>query len=523
LVLRFALISLIAFLAIGAALSVLAAQQIRNREETTAASHVRFVAEAILRYEFQEQGLFATSHPPPLKGRQYDELQTFVQTHIINGSLRSGTGFQILRVKVWRSDGMILFSDAPDLVGKKFGVDESLRRSFAGSPFSEVSDLTAPEEVDERGLAPKLLSTYVPLRLGRGETGPVDVVVEIYQDYGGIQHQVTTLQRILVVILICGLGALYLITLPIFRRLGRTMSLQYKTVSDQARRLTELLEKEQKNVAELQELNRLKTEFVAIASHELRTPVTSIIGYLKTLRRPEFEEDPEMRREFLEAMERQGDRLSRLVENLLSTARLEDRALNVTVEPVEFRTFAAEMVKDLGVNAERVRLAVPEGLPRVNTDRQLLEHIVGNLLDNALKYSAPTAGCELAARLEGWSTLAISVRDKGIGIPEEEQQKIFDRFYQVDSSSTRSFSGLGLGLSLVKELTTTLGGTVDVWSEPGKGSVFTFRLPLAGPHSEKPRSDGTNGYQAAVTVDPHPNGVARGLRRSMAGSSTSTM
>src|SRR5919204_1377438 len=146
-------------------------------------------------------------------------------------------------------------------------------------------------------------------------------------------------------------------------------------------------------MAELRELNRMKSEFVAVASHELRTPLTTIIGYAKTLRRPEFSSDPAMQDEFLETMERQGNRLLRLVENLLSTARMESDRLSL--EPVSVADLFQEMVEGLGSNRSRVRALLPPDPPSLITDRGKLERIVANLLDNALKYSPAPSVCEL--------------------------------------------------------------------------------------------------------------------------------
>jgi signal transduction histidine kinase len=123
---------------------------------------------------------------------------------------------------------------------------------------------------------------------------------------------------------------------------------------------------------------------------------------------------------------------------------------------------------------------VPDDIPVLHTDRQLLSRVITNLLDNALKYSPEGAACELTARADG-GELVFSVRDNGIGIEPDQIERIFDRFYQVDSSSTRRFSGAGLGLSMVRDLVHHLGGTVTVHSVHGEGSTFTVRLPIHAP------------------------------------------
>ena len=264
------------------------------------------------------------------------------------------------------------------------------------------------------------------------------------------------------------------------RALADRLAEQNETLAEQARRLEELLEKEHNTVDELRELNRMKGEFVAVVSHELRTPVTALLGYAKTLGQPEFAEDPKMRAEFLERMERQSERLLLLVENLLTAANLESDQVRVRVGRVLFEDLVREVVESLGSEANRVHVDISGEIPVLTTDRQLLSRVMQNLVDNAIKYSPAGSPCELAASVDG-DHLLFSVADYGIGIDAEEQERIFDRFYQVDSSSTRMHRGSGLGLSLVREVLDKLGGTIELESTPGEGSRFTVRLPLQHP------------------------------------------
>jgi signal transduction histidine kinase len=260
------------------------------------------------------------------------------------------------------------------------------------------------------------------------------------------------------------------------RGLADRLAAQNATLADQASKLEELLEKEHHTVGELRELNRMKGEFVAVVSHELRTPVTALIGYAKTLQQPGFADDAELRKEFLERMERQGDRLLRLVENLLTVSRIESRQLPISVGRVLFEDLVQEVVEGLSNEAERVRVDVPDDLPILYTDRGLLGRVLSNLIDNALKYSPEGTACEVGARPDG-DGIVFWVRDHGIGIASDELPRIFERFYQIDSSSTRTFRGAGLGLSLVQDLLMHLGGTIEVASEPSRGSTFTVRMP----------------------------------------------
>src|SRR5207237_2764104 len=180
-----------------------------------------------------------------------------------------------------------------------------------------------------------------------------------------IQHQINGAFRTIALTLLAGMGILYLVVPPIALRMSRTLAEQNDRLEEQAKRQSELLENEQRTVAELRELNRLKGNFVAVASHELRSPLTSIIGYLKTLQRPEFQDDERMREEFLLATERQADRLLQLVQNLLATSQLEDRQLRVSVTPVSFPELAETVLDGLGRRRARIALQLPANLPLV--------------------------------------------------------------------------------------------------------------------------------------------------------------
>jgi signal transduction histidine kinase len=487
LVTRFAVTSLLAFILIGVVLAFGVSSQLRSRQEQAATEHAQFIATSILPYELTPQDVTAPIDP---QSERYRELLDVVRQRLLQSP--------VVRLKLWRRDGTILFSDEPRLIGRRFESEEDLEDAFSGQTHSGVSDLSDSENIFERQRFSKLFETYVPLYLQGSRSGVADAVAELYTDYAGIQQQINQLFRTLTVTLVLGLATLYLLLMPITRRVARTLSSQNDTLAEQAERLQGLLEREQDTVAELRELNELKDEFVAMASHEVRTPLTSIVGYAKTLRRPQFSEDPAVREEFLEAIERQGDRLSRLVENLLAASRIEEERGRLTLVPVSIKEVIGEVLAGLGPRERRVQVSLSQELPVVVSDRQRLELVLANLLDNALKFSRAGTLCEVSARREG-DSVALSVRDRGIGIAPEHLDRIFERFYQVDSSVTRGYGGVGLGLSLVRELVQSLGGTVEVASTPGQGSTFTVKVPLG------PVEDG-NG-----SMDRSPRGAAASL------------
>lgn len=497
LVLRFALVSLAAFLLIGAAVAVVVSSQLRRQAESSAEFHAQTITNSVLRYEFEPRALAASTNPG---SAHYERLLRIAESRVVR--------FPVVRLKLWSSDGRILFSDERRLVGKQFRLDSAVRKAFHGKVSSRLEALTEPEHLYDRSLGRRLLATYVPLypEVPDRTARPI-AVAEIYQDYEGIKNEGDRLFATLTITLLIGLTVLYVLLLPLANRVARTLGDQNATLQAQARRLTELLQQEQQTVSELRELNKLKSNFVAVASHELRSPLTAILGNAKTLTRPEFQNDAAMRVELLKATERQADRLFRLVENLLIASQLEDHRINLHVTPIPFVELVREVVEGFGPRGHRIEIKVPAELPPVVTDRGHLVRIVTNLIDNALKYSPKGGPVEVGARKGAWrggDGLVFWVRDHGVGIPSEQLSKIFERFYQGDSSSTRPFGGVGLGLSLVRDLVQILGGRIDVASEVGEGSQFTITMPLRHPSAKelpKRRYD-ENGQRIDEAAEP---------------------
>ena len=234
------------------------------------------------------------------------------------------------------------------------------------------------------------------------------------------------------------------------------------------------------NVTRLRRLETMRRDFVANVSHELKTPITSVKGFVETIIDEPPADEADLRR-FLEIIRRQADRLDSIITDLLALSRLEQDADGGGIElaPSPLGPVLERVTRDLAARrpeqAARVRLECGgEVLAAINAP--LLEQAVTNLLENALKYSPPgtpvTVGCRAGA-----GQVRIDVVDAGPGIAAEHLPRLFERFYRVDKARSRQMGGTGLGLAIVKHIAQAHGGRADVASEPGRGSTFTIILP----------------------------------------------
>jgi signal transduction histidine kinase len=227
-----------------------------------------------------------------------------------------------------------------------------------------------------------------------------------------------------------------------------------------------------RDVTEDLHMQRVKAEFIANASHELKTPLTALSGYLEML---EDEEDERVRAEFLGDMRVQTERLQNLARTLLDLSRLDANAVTFRTEEVDLEDLLYGLRRDFGYTGRELDIRADADVPPVLTDPNQLHRVIAILVDNALKYSDEGSLVELGlSRDDG--LVAISVTDRGCGIPEREIPHIFDRFYRAQGSSRAD--GTGLGLALAHEITDHLGGEIQVLSSPNAGSTFTILLPL---------------------------------------------
>ena len=233
------------------------------------------------------------------------------------------------------------------------------------------------------------------------------------------------------------------------------------------------------DITELMRLEEVRRDFVANASHELRTPLSAIQGFSETL----LESDslsPEEQKSYLEIIDRHARRLSNIVHDLLELSTIESRKTKLQPALVDVGELAASFVRDSEARYRELGVQVSvrdESTARAWADPGAVDQILTNLVDNAVKYTDPGGSVDVTIE-DHANRLRVRVRDSGIGIPQKDLSRIFERFYRVDKARSRALGGTGLGLSIVKHLVQSMGGEIYVESRLDEGSTFTFTLPL---------------------------------------------
>lgn len=237
------------------------------------------------------------------------------------------------------------------------------------------------------------------------------------------------------------------------------------------------------DISDLKKAENMRRDFVANVSHELRTPVTIIKGYAETLLDGALETDPVRAKRFVEIISSHSERLTNLINDILTLSSLETKEAILELSPIDVSgtiTKACMLLQERAVqkNISIINETVSGALPRVMADQGRLEQVVVNLLENAIKYTPDGGAIRLFTEDED-AYVRVSVADTGIGIPFKDLPRIFERFYRVDEARTREQGGTGLGLAIVKHIVQLHGGNVSVTSESGQGSVFAFTLKKA--------------------------------------------
>ncbi len=240
----------------------------------------------------------------------------------------------------------------------------------------------------------------------------------------------------------------------------------------------------ERNIEDLQYAEQMRKEFVANVSHELRTPVTSIRSYAETLCDAGKGMDTETRQRFLEVIVRESDRMTKIVQDLLTLSKFDAGSIAFDFQKFSFEKSVRDVYNAQLLEAQKRHhnfgLQFESDLPEITGDRARIEQVLINMLSNAIKYTPDGGRIRISAGVKGenvWCT----VRDNGIGIPKQDVDRVFERFYRVDKARSRESGGTGLGLSIAYEIVQRHDGNMTLHSQKGKGTAITVTLPIGGP------------------------------------------
>ena len=242
-----------------------------------------------------------------------------------------------------------------------------------------------------------------------------------------------------------------------------------------------------RDIRKEKEIDKMKSEFISIVSHELRTPLTSIKNAVSIILGGTAGEVTQNQERFLSMVLRNIDRLAGIINDLLDLSKLEAGKVEMRFQEVDLNEPLDVVISSLRLQAEKksiiITKEIPVGLPKVYGDKDKIEQIFINLINNAIKFTPEKGHIHVSARLVHEDFIEVCVEDTGIGIPEEKLDKVFDRFHQISESLTRETGGTGLGLPIVKGIVEGHKGSIRVESKVGKGSGFIFTLPAYSPEN----------------------------------------
>ncbi len=364
-----------------------------------------------------------------------------------------------------------------------------VRRALAGVAWTGKTALSAAETRSGQPLA-HALEVVMPIRRGDAVVGAVQVYRDLSIEHG-MAHRI---QAALSVLILAGAGATFLTLGRVYRR-----STERILAQEQSQRLAET------QIAALQELNRLKDEFVSTVSHELRNPLTYLISGSELLQTSTL--PPDQQREVLREITRAAETMSRIVEDLLDLSRLGTGRFRLERAPVALEGLIHRVVHSVeaGAPRHRFRVLIAHDLPLALADAVRVEQVLLNLLTNAVRYS-PAGGTITVSARPSAEGVEVCVRDQGIGIPADKRDRIFEKFYRVENPQVRGVRGSGLGLAICKELVEAHGGRIWVESQEGAGAAFFFTLPAApAPDSSSPARAGALPHRDGHPHNTHPD------------------
>jgi signal transduction histidine kinase len=473
--LRFALYTGIVLLGAGLAISWLVNRDVENRAARTVENQARAVAVTNLRSHLRASDF---AGPVSLaRQRALDGLfrRSIVVPGVVGGGLVS-------------PEGIITYSARHERIAEIAHNPQILDGVLRGEVTKRVTYVDTWR--GQKHL--KVLQILVPVRATF--TGKPIGVIGLDQDYHAVAISTGDTHVRLFVILAVALLALFITLLPIMNRLTRQLEARNDRLRELAEERGKVLEAERAARTEaeavqqllsaqnerLRELDKLKDEFVSLVSHELRTPLTSIRGYIELLLDEAETPDDEQRRRYLEVVERNSERLLELVSDLLFLAQIEAGKLGIERSQVDLSRIVDECIETSSPVADSRGIelvAKVDRVARLRGDRARLAQVLDNLVSNGLKFTESGGRVEVRLRAED-GTAVLEVEDTGVGIPTDEQEHLFERFFRSSTATQNAIPGTGLGLTITKAIVERHGGWIEIDSAENAGTTVRVSLPL---------------------------------------------
>jgi signal transduction histidine kinase len=473
--LRFALYTGIVLLGAGLAISWLVNREVENRAARTVENQARAVAVTNLRSHLREADF--AGPVSAARRRALDGLfrRSIVVPGVVGGGLVS-------------PDGRVTYSARHERIGRPVKHPTILAAVLRGDVTRRVT--YADTWRGQKHV--KVLQILVPVRATF--TGKPIGVIALDQDYRAVAVSTGDAHLRLAIILAITLLALFATLLPIMNRLTRQLETRNRRLRELAEERGKVLEAERaaRNEAEavqqllsaqndrLRELDKLKDEFVSLVSHELRTPLTSIRGYIELLLDDAETQDDEQRRRYMEIVDRNSERLLELVSDLLFLAQIEAGKLGIERGQVDLSKIVDECIETSSpvADARGIELvANVDRVARLQGDRARLAQVLDNLVSNGLKFTESGGRVEVRLSAEN-GTAVLEVEDTGFGIPADEQERLFERFFRSSTATENAIPGTGLGLTITKAIVERHGGWIEIESAEDAGTTVRVHLPL---------------------------------------------
>ncbi len=402
-------------------------------------------------------------------------------------------GWPLVRFDLVANDGTVVYSTVPlsDLLARPKLADQILAQLASGKPVSEyVEDMNVTLLTGENRTM-DTVEVFVPLyREGfSSETGHAPwLIFVIGRDVTSTVDAATSsavLSRIIMLSLT--MTAMFLALLFIVWRGQRFTRAIRNRLAAEVLRQRELAEELDSQNEALTDANAAKTRFLNLVSHELKTPLTAVLAFSDILKRNKEGNLTERQLKHVSVVHRSGEQLKMLIEDLLDIAKIDAGKFSLGTGPLDIRDLVRDVAEGVShlfdAKAQMLEVTLPQESLAIEADRQRISQVIINLLGNASKYSPPNTRTSIALEYKG-DAVHVAVRDAGIGISEEDQQRLFGMFFRADNPETQSVSGSGLGLVIVKSIIEMHGGRVSVVSKRGEGSTFSFWVPISQAGSE---------------------------------------